>query len=302
MNWFARLPAQSRGIIFMLISVTVFSSQDMVAKMLGQRVDVAQVLWSRYGGQLIVLIIIFAPRLRTALRTEHPVLQVLRGLMQLSAAACFFTALQTQGLGEATAVANLAPVLITLGAALLLGEAVGPRRIAGIVAALIGAMIIIRPGADVFSLASLLPLGTAVSLAGYAISTRYIGLKESPLTGLLYSGLICTGVMTLIVPFRWVTPDAHAIALMSIIGLLGTVGQLMMIRAYAVAEASAVAPFSYAGLLAASGWGYLAFGDVPDGPTISGALVIVAAGLYVWQRERQRGATPSVPPEEMGQP
>jgi drug/metabolite transporter (DMT)-like permease len=301
MIWFSRLPAQSRGILYMLMSVTVFSSMDMTAKLLGQRVDLSQVLWARYGGQILVLVLIFAPRLTRALRTEHPWLQLARGLMQLGAAACFFSAIRTQGLAEATAVADLAPVLITLGAALLLGEKVGPRRMAGIGVALIGALIVIRPGAAVFSPTSLWPLGTAACLAGYALATRHIGLKESPLTGLLYSGLICTGVMSLIVPFRWVTPDSTALMLMVLIGCLGTVGQLMMIRAYAVAEASAIAPFSYAGLLAASGWGLLVFGTVPDGWTVLGALVIVAAGLYVWHRERKSGTADPVP-EEMGQP
>ncbi|ATG47271.1 hypothetical protein CEW89_06630 [Celeribacter ethanolicus] len=301
MIWFSRLPAQSRGILYMLISVTVFSSMDMTAKLLGQRVDLSQVLWARYGGQLLVLVLIFAPRLPRALRTEHPWLQLARGLMQLGAAACFFSALRTQGLAETTAIADLAPVFITLGAALFLGETVGPHRMTGIVAALIGALIIIRPGAAVFAPASLWPLGTAACLAGYALATRYIGLKESPLTGLLYSGLICTGVMSLIVPFRWIAPDSTALMLMLLIGCLGTVGQLMMIRAYAVAEASAIAPFSYAGLLAAAGWGLLVFGTVPDRWTVLGALVIVTAGLYVWHRERRNGTADPVP-EEMGQP
>lgn len=292
---FSRLPAQSRGILFMLLSVTVFSAMDMIAKRLGQEISLPQILWARYGGQLVVLILLFAPRIPRGLKTEHPWLQFARGLMQLGAAACFFNALRSQGLAEATAVADLAPVLITLGAALLLGEKVGLRRALGIAAAMIGALIIIRPGSAVFSPASLWPLGTALCLAGYALSTRYIGLKEAPLTGLIYSGLICTGLMSVIVPFHWVSPGSTAIVLMSIMGLFGAFGQMMMIRAYATAEASAVAPFSYAGLLTASLWGFLAFGDLPDLWTVLGALVVVAAGLYVWHRERQQAV--QMPPE-----
>lgn len=302
MTWFSRLPVQSRGILFMITSVTVFSAMDMLAKILGQHVDLSQVLWARYGGQLLILCVLFAPRLRGALQTHHPWLQLLRGLMQLAAAACFFKALQTIGLAEATAVADLAPVLITLGAAFVLKERVGPRRVAGITVALIGALIIIRPGSDVFQPAALWPLGSATCLAGYALATRHIGVKESPVTGLLYSGLICTGIMSLIVPFRWVTPDATALLIMAVIGGFGTLGQMLMIRAYREADASAIAPFSYAGLLAASGWGFLAFGTVPDRATVFGALVIVAAGLYVWHRERQSGMTAPLPPKEMGQP
>lgn len=301
MTWFTRLPAQSRGILYLLISVTVFATMDMTAKLLGERLSLPQVLWARYSGQLLLLVLVFAPRLNRALRTEHPWLQVLRAMMQLAATAFFFAALKHLGLAEATAIMELSPVLITLGAALFLKEKVGLRRGFGVAAALIGALIIIRPGSDVFSAASLWPLASAACLAIYAIATRHIGIKESPLTGLLYSALICTAALTVLLPFAWVPPDAGSLALMALIGVLGTIGQLTMLRAYAVTEASAIAPISHLGLLAASGWGLLVFGTAPDRWTIVGALVIVAAAIYVWHRERKSGTDNSVP-EEMGQP
>lgn len=301
MTWFSRLPAQSRGILYLLISVTVFATMDMTAKLLGARVSLPQVLWARYGGQLLVLVLIFAPRLRSALRTDHPWLQLLRAMMQLAATAFFFAALQHLGLAEATAISELSPMLITLGAAVFLNEKVGLRRGLGVAVALIGALIIIRPGSDVFSIASLWPLATAACFATYAIATRYIGVKESPITGLLYSALICTAALSLILPFGWVRPDAGSLALMCVIGVLGTIGQLTMIRAYAVTEASAIAPISHVGLLAASGWGLWVFGTVPDRWTILGALVIVAAAIYVWHRERKNGVAEPAP-AEMGQP
>ncbi|AJE46351.1 DMT family transporter [Celeribacter indicus] len=302
MTAFARLPAQTRGILCLVAAVTVFSLMDATAKLLSAHIDTTQILWARYGGQLVLLSVLFAPRLPRILRTDHPRLQIARGLMQLTAAFCFFTALRDLGLAEATAIADLAPLLITLGAAVFLGERVGLRRVVGILLALAGALIVIRPGSSVFSPASLWPLGTAASLAGYALATRHIGPKESPLTGLIYSGLICTVIMSAIIPFRWLPPPPEAIAMMLGIGCIGALGQFLMLRAYAIAEASVVAPFTYAGLLAAAGWGLLLFGQVPDRPTVLGALVIVTAGLYVWHRERVAGNPPPVPPGEMGQP
>lgn len=292
MLWFSRLSDTARGILFMVVSVTAFSFMDSLAKLLGERVDISQILLARYGGQLIVLVIFFGPRLPQLLTTQHPRLQILRSALQLMAAGSFFYSLKFLGLAEATAVADVAPVLITLGAALVLGERVGPRRAFGIAAALVGALIIIRPGSGVFSPASLLPLVAAVSLAGYAITTRYIGHSERPQTGLLYSALYGAGLMALIAPFRWVTPDATSLALMAAIGVIGSLGQLMMIRAYATAEASAVAPFSYAGLIGATFWGVILFDAFPDRWTVVGALVVVAAGLYVWHRETRAPRTP----------
>lgn len=301
MIWFSRLPAQSRGILYLLVSVTAFTVMDTTAKLLGERVSLPQVLWSRYAGQLLVLILIFAPRLRPALRTEHPWLQMLRAVMLLGATACFFAALQHLGLAEVIAIAELSPMLITLGAALFLKEKVGLRRGLGVAFGLMGALIIIRPGSDVFTTASLLPLAAATCIATYALVTRHIGLKESPITALLYSALFCTSVMSVIVPFHWVRPDALAAGLMLAIGALGTLAQLTMIRAYSVTEASAIAPISHFGLLVAVALGYVVFGSFPDLWTALGGLVIVAAALYVWHRERKAGTATPVP-EEMGQP
>lgn len=287
MIWFSRLPDTTRGILFMVVSVLTFSFMDSLAKMLGQRIDVSQILLARYAGQLVVLLVFFGPRLPRLFKTHHPRLQLLRAAFQLMAAGSFFYSLQFLGLAEATAVADVAPVLITLGAALLLGEKVGPRRAFGIAAALVGALIIIRPGTGVFSPASLLPLIAACALAGYAIATRHIGHSEPPQTGLLYSGIFGTVAMAFVVPFRWITPDTGTLALMAAIGVIGSLGQLMMIRAYATAEASAVAPFSYAGLIGATVWGVVFFGEFPDLWTVVGGLVVVCAGLYVWHRETQ---------------
>ncbi len=285
MIWFSRLPDATKGILFMLVSVTSFSLMDAVAKLLGQRVDVSQVLFARYGGQLLIVLVLFRHKIPRLLKTDYPWLQWLRAMFQLAAAACFFIALKSVGLAEATAVADLAPVMITLGAALVLKERVGPRRAFGIAAAMIGALIVIRPTGEVFTPAALWPLGTAVCISGYALATRYIGKSEPAQTALLYSGLFGAGVMAVIVPFRWVTPDGSAWALMTLIGVIGTFAQLMMIQAYSSTEASAVAPFSYAGLITASLWSVLIFGVWPDAYTVLGALVIVSAGLYVWHRE-----------------
>jgi drug/metabolite transporter (DMT)-like permease len=285
MIWFSRQSVASQGILFVMISVSFFSLMDAVAKQLGLVMDVSQILWARYFGQLIIVLILCKTRTRSLLNTSHLGLQVLRALTQLSAAACFFIALKNQGLAEATAVADLAPVFITITAALVLGEKIGLRRMIGVTVALMGAMIIIRPGSDVFTLTSLWPLGTAASLAVFSVITRHIGPTESPLTGLLYSGIVCAVIMCVIVPFHWTPPTPMTALMMICVGAIGTMGQLMMIKAYAVAPASVVAPFTYAGLLTATLWGILFFDQWPDIWTCVGALVIVAAGLYVWHRE-----------------
>ncbi len=287
------MSATSRGIVLMLLAVLLFTTMDALVKWVIADYGTVQALWARYTGQTAIVCAILAPRLRTFLRTRYPGVQAARSLMQFGASALFFSGLAYVSLAEATAIMDVNPVLITLGAALFLGERLGPRRLFGVLAALAGAMIVIRPGSGVFGWGALLPLAAAVCYAGYAILTRRVGRDEPVWTSLLYTALAGTALSSAALPWHW-TPPAHGgdwLALAAI-GALGAAAQLCLIRAFTLAEAAVVAPFGYVGLIFATVWGYLLFGEVPDGWTILGAVVIVAAGLYVWHRET-RAARPS---------
>lgn len=278
---------QSLGILTLLGSVFLFTLMDATGKHLTQAgYHPGQIIWCRMALNLGLVLVVLAPRLRQVARSASPLLQVGRGLTQLASIGLFFTALQFIGLAEATAIMDINPVLITLGAALFLGERIGPRRIAGITVALVGAMIVIRPGAGVFQPAALLPLLGAVTYAAGAIMTRMVR-GDGTATSILWSTGVATLGASFVAPFVWqpIAPgDLWAFAAM---GLLGTLAQAMLIRAFAMAEAAAIAPFGYTGLIWAGLWGWLFFGAVPDGWTILGAIIIVAAGLYVWAREAQ---------------
>lgn len=262
-----------------------FTIMDASVKALAPRVGVVPSLWVRYGGQMFVVLLLALPRLRATMRTDLPLLQVARSVLLLCATAFFFTGISLIPLSDATALMMVNPVLITLGAAVFLGEALGPRRIAGIAVALCGALIVIRPGSDVFSLAALLPLCAAICYSAYILVTRKVGARESVWTSLFYTGLVGTVILSAIVPFFWVTPDLTAIGLMVMVVVAGTMGQLTLIRAYSIGEASMLAPYSYTGFIFASLWGALFFAEFPDQWSVIGALVIASAGIYVWYRE-----------------
>lgn len=280
-----RRSQQSLGILALLASVFLFTLMDATGKHLTQAgYHPGQIVWCRMAINLGIVLAVLAPRLRQVARSASPFLQVGRGLTQLASIGLFFTALQFIGLAEATAIMDINPVLITLGAALFLGERIGPRRIAGITMALIGALIVIRPGAGVFQPAALLPLLGAFTYAAGAVMTRMVR-GDGTATSILWATGIATLGASFVAPFVWqpiATVDLWAFAIM---GLFGTVAQALLIRAFAMAEAAAIAPFGYTGLIWAGLWGWLFFGAVPDGWTVLGAIIIVAAGLYVWARE-----------------
>jgi drug/metabolite transporter (DMT)-like permease len=282
------LPALSltaRGILFMLAAVVLFTLMDAGVKGLVARYPVPQLVWVRFVGQLVIVLILLRGRTFALLRTPYPVMHVARATTQFATGALYFASLAYIGLAEAQALTDISPVLITLGAALFLGERLGPRRLLGVFAAMIGALIIIRPGLGVFSPAALLPLAAAVTYAANALLTRAVARKETAWTAMLYASLICTALASVALPFFWVRIAPADLPMIVAIGVLGTLAQLCIIRSFSLAEAGVVAPFTYAGILLATLWGYLFFDDLPDAWTFVGALVIVGAGLYVWHRE-----------------
>lgn len=283
-----------RGILMMLAAIATFTSMDALAKHLIQSgYPAMQVIWARYTGQTVIVALVFLPRLGQVLRTRAPGLQALRSVFQFGATAFFFLSLGHIGLAEATAITDINPVLITLGAALFLGERLGPRRLAGVAMALIGALIIIRPGAGVFQPAALLPLCCAICYAGFALATRRVGATEAPATSLVYAALFGTVATSALMPAVFTPVALSDLWGFLVIGGLGSVAQFFLIRAFTLAEASAIAPFGYVGILFATVWGILIFDEWPDRYTLLGALVIAGAGVYVWHRETraQRAAT-----------
>lgn len=277
-----------RAIVLMILGILCFSLMDATVKALAPRIGVLPTLWARYAGQMLLVFVLVLPRLHSVTRTRYPWLQFSRSLLLMGATAFFFTGISLIPLSDAAALMAVNPVMITLGAAMFLGERLGPRRITGIAVALIGAMIVIRPGSDVFSSAALLPLFAAACYSGYALLTRRVGPDEDVWTSLFYTGLVGTVLLTLAVPFAWTPPDGVSLALMSMAALFGTAGQLFIIRSFSLGEAAMLAPYSYAGLIFAACWGALFFAEFPDQWTVAGALVIAGAGLYVWHRETYR--------------
>ncbi len=282
--------APLRAILLAIGAVFCFSAMDATVKAVSTEIGVLPAMWARYAGQMVIVIVLIAPRLTSVVKTNYLGLQVLRSILLMSATFFFFSGISRIGLAEAAAVMNINPVLIALGAAVFLGERMGQRRIVAIAFAMIGALIVIRPGTGAFAPAALYPLAAAACFATYTLITRKVGPDEDVWTSLFYTGLVGSVLLSILVPFFWVQPGPKEWLQMGLICAIGTAGQLMLIRALSVAQAGLLAPFNYLGLVFASFWGFVIFGAVPDAMTGLGALVIVGAGLYVWHRERQAHA------------
>ena len=279
-----------KGIALFLAALVAFTLMDVVAKKLGQSYPPAMVVWARFVVNLALISLLFRGRFVALSRSRQPGLQLLRGAFQMATVGFFFLSIAHIGLAEAAALSDINPVLITLGAALFLGEKIGPRRVVGIAISFVGALIILRPGAGVMHPAALFALASAVTYAGGALLTRVVR-GESTATSMIWSAGVGTVLSSAILPFYWQEVAPADLPLFLAVGALGAAGQTALIVAFRHAPASVIAPFGYAGLVLSSLWGWAFFGQLPDQWTVIGAAIIVASGLYVWAAERRAART-----------
>ena len=277
-----------KGIILMNLAMFLLAGMDGISKTLATDYAVPQILSVRFLIFCLFALAIARPRsLRAAFKSHHPYLQIARSLIITLEVGVFIIAFRYLPLADAHAIAGIAPLLVTALAVPLLGEKVGLRRWSAIAVGFVGLLVIVRPGLGVFNPAALIPLAGAALWAVYQILVRKVA-DDDAATSLLYMAVIGAVVMTALAPFFWRPPDAQGWILLVSLGVVGSLGHYVLIKAFQAAPASTLQPFHYIVLLWAAIVGYLVFGDLPDTWTILGAAIIAASGLYAFYRERVR--------------
>jgi drug/metabolite transporter (DMT)-like permease len=223
------------------------------------------------------------------LRTKRFRLHLFRALIGLSAMLCFFSAISLIPVAEVTALTFTAPLFATIGAALVLGEKVRLRRWTATAIGFVGTVVILRPGSATLTPAALTALASAAFMAVAILSVKALSRTENPNAIVLYMGLLLTPLSLVGALFVWTTPAPETWPWLVVMGLTATLGQLLMTRAFATAEASAVLPFDFARLIFVAIFGFLLFGERPDLWTWIGAAVIIAATVYIAHREARLG-------------
>jgi len=274
------------AILFMTAAMLAFAVMDILSKQLVKTSAPLMVVWGIYVVQAAILLGAFAPRLPRLLATRRPWLQFLRAAILVATSVCYVTGLALVPLAEAGAIVMLSPLAFTALAVPFLGERVGLRRWAGVIAGFVGAMIIIRPGSDAMQLAALWPLAAALLHGLYQVVTSYVGRDDSVMTSLTCGILFCALIMTPIVPFHWSPLTPLQWGLLGAAGVAGALAEYALIQSLTRAPAAVVAPYTYSYLLWSAAAGVILFGERPDAWVWAGAGLIVAAGLYVWHRER----------------
>ncbi len=287
------LPGQAqspvKGILLLVASTVFFSLCDVITKHLAATLPAVEIAWIRYFiFTCIVVPVVVLMGGRRLFCAKRPGLQVLRSFGMIGSTLFFTQGLRYLPVAESTAIYFISPILIMALSIVFLGETVGWRRWIAAFVGLFGVLVVIRPGTDAFQPTALLPLLGATSWAAGAVVTRKMSGSDHPLTTLVYSAVMGCLVLSVLLPFNWVTPIGSEIGFAVLMGLFFAMGQWLVVLAYRHGNASVIAPFSYVQLLWAGSLGYLVFGALPDGWTVVGAGIIAASGLYTAYRERVR--------------
>jgi drug/metabolite transporter (DMT)-like permease len=272
-----------------LAAVAFFVSLDTTTKLLAAAVPVVMVVWFRYLFQVLLTLATVAPAQRRTLhRSRRPGLQVLRGLMLVLATVLAFYSLQVMPIAEFTAVVTLTPLFVTLLAVWRLGERVTPLEWLLVLGGMVGALVVIRPTHDLFHWATLLPLLLVLCNALFQTLTRRLAEVDATVTTQFYTGCVGTLAATLLLPWTWTTPQSlHVWGLLLLLCVVGSVGHLFLIMAYARAPVATLTPFLYFQIAFAGVSGWLVFGHVPDLPAFAGmALIALCGSLGTWLAAR----------------
>jgi drug/metabolite transporter (DMT)-like permease len=290
------------GVALMLGAMAVLPGIDVIAKFLGQQgMPILQVVWARLAlGALMTLP--FALRIAgpKALFPDRPWYHTLRAAFLVAATFFFFLSLKWLPIADALAIFFVQPLIVTILSALVLREAVGPRRWIAVSVGFIGTLIIIRPGIAELNPGSWLALAAGVTLAFYFVMTRAISGQAHAMVTMFQTSLLGGLILSAGIWWVWVWPSPTQWSMLAALAFIGTAGHLLIVRAYDHAEASLLAPLAYTEMITSVALGWLFFSDFPDAYTFLGVAILISCAIYISMRERANGRTPA--PQAQGQP
>jgi drug/metabolite transporter (DMT)-like permease len=291
------------GIWLMIATVFVYTIQDGFTRYLAGEYNVLMVVMIRYWffAAFVIALAMRRPEgFRASVATRHPRLHLARSVLHIAEICVIVASFVLIGLINTHAVFAVCPLIIAALSGPVLGERVGWRRWTAIGIGFAGILVILRPGSDLFSPLALLPLASATMFALYSLFTRLATRDEPAFVSFFWSGILGAALMTAVGVWYWQPMGARDWALTIVNGALAILSNWLMIRCYAVAEASAVQPFSYLQLVFVSVMGVTVFSETLEPGTVVGATIVVAAGVFTLIRTRRKAAAEAAVAPEPG--
>ena len=286
------------GVLWMLFTGLCFVGVTALVKVLGPRVPAPEAAFLRYALGLVFLLPMLRPILNTRFTRRRLGLFAARGGLHACGVMMWFFAMTRIPLAELTALNYLSPVFVTIGAALFLGEKLAIRRIAAIAAALVGAIIILRPGFREVSPGHLAMIGTATVFGGSYLLAKVLADEVSPA---VVVSMLSVWVTLGLAPFAlavWVAPTPHELAILFAVACFATTGHFTMTLALRAAPITVTQPVTFLQLVWAMALGAVVFGEALDiWVVLGGGLILASIGFITWREAvvRRRGMTPTTP-------
>jgi drug/metabolite transporter (DMT)-like permease len=275
------------GIALMCLGILVFALNDVMGKWLMATYTVGQVLLLRSFAAVLILVPFVAKEgLGSIIGAPRPALQLARVAFGTLETACFYWAVTTLPLVSVMTFYLSAPLYVAAIAPFLLKERLARDQWLAVVIGFLGVLLVLQPSQQTLTLPAIIAIIGSMLFAGLMLTTRQLrGTSATSLIVWQTMGALVFGAV--LAPFGWVQPTLRDFALLSLLGMVAMTAHVLVAQAFRVAPASTVAPFNYTLIVWAAVFGWLFFGEWPDVWMIAGAIVIVAAGLYLLWREGQ---------------
>ena len=283
------IASETRGIVMVIIGLSIAAFTGAVMKLLGDQISAYQVAWFRFTGMSVVLLPYLIWRYGlSGLKPARPIIQLIRGLTMAGGTTAFVIGAQTVDFADAIAILYAYPFLLVIIAVLFLGEHANWSVWTGVVGGFAGVLLVMRPEFDQVNTGNFYIFACAVIISIQLALNRKLSIVSPPIVT-AFAGAVCAAlVLTLLLPGSWKPIPDDAWWYIGLLVVAGAINQTLLVYAFAHADASTLAPFTYFEIVSAVIFGFLFFGTLPTMLSWLGILMITLGGLYVSRALRVR--------------
>ena len=273
------------GFLYMFLSVCAFSVMDLIVKW-SENYPLGEVLFFRgFFGLFPIIFLIPRDRLKDFYKTKRSGLHFLRCFVGLIALTSIFIALRNLPLATVVSISFAAPIFTTIMSIFFLSEKVGIYRWLAVIVGFVGIIIITQPGLSVLNIYYIYPIIFCLGLSYVAIAIRQLSTSEPVWLISLYFSASITVLGLISLPFGWIMPSLKDFILLSLVGVLGGVANLLLSQSYKLSEVSLVTPLKYLALIFGIIFGYLIWDEVPTILTLFGSALVILSSVIIFRRE-----------------
>jgi drug/metabolite transporter (DMT)-like permease len=275
------------GVLYMVGSVMCFAIMDICIKWLNYY-PFGEVFFARFFFGLIpIFLIIPKGKWSNFYKTTRPGLHAFRAICGSIAFVCIFFGLRHLPLADVVSLTFGGPIFVTIASIIFLSEKVGIKRWSAVFLGFIGMLLIVQPAFIDLNYYYLSPILFCIFFSGVAISVRALSKTEPNYRIAFYFTVLCTVIGLCTLPFGWIMPTVKDLFLFIIMGLCGSVANLLLTQSYRLAEASLVTPIKYLSLVYAITFGFIIWGEVPKPLMLAGAILVISSSFIIFIREKK---------------